>query len=174
MKGKEPVKLTRTERWILSNQYRILESIRPQDGDHYRDARTALENGYELHYHEIAEHIYRDALTLSEEECTEVIDILSLFTALQDSYNALSDKSGIDTWKIKFRGFDGNNETKQMAYARYYCTSGGGRFAGLEHPEDFNSHAHSLDRYQQMLRRWKQGGEENPLSKEQIVEIIRD
>jgi uncharacterized protein YfbU (UPF0304 family) len=166
------VKLTRTERWILANQYRILESVDRQNADHYRDARMVLEEGYELHYDEIAENIYRDELTLSEAECTEVLDILSMFMALQDSYNALSDKSGIDARKIEFRGFDGNNETKQMVYARYYCRPKSGHFAGLEHSEGFNSHSRSLDHYQRMLSRWRQGGEQHSLSKEQIIEII--
>jgi uncharacterized protein YfbU (UPF0304 family) len=71
-------------------------------------------------------------------------------------------------------GFDGNNEARQMGYAAFYCSSGGGRFGWLGRPTDFNSHAPSLERYRQIVRRWKQTDESNHLTLEQIIGIISD
>src|SRR5712691_4996753 len=105
------MKLSRTERWILVNQYSILEKIDPENAADYAEARQALQDGYELHYDWIAEGVYDEPHTMSEAECREVIDILSMFSALHYSYEALSDKSDIDEHRIKFIGFSGNGET---------------------------------------------------------------
>jgi hypothetical protein len=39
------MKLTRTERWILANQYRILEVLYPKEADSLSYAREAFEHG---------------------------------------------------------------------------------------------------------------------------------
>jgi uncharacterized protein YfbU (UPF0304 family) len=168
------MKLTRTERWMLANQYLILEALYPEDARYYKEVRTVLEEGYELHYDWISQRIYSGESILSEAECKEVIDTLAMFEALQDSYKILADKSGIEEWRVKFRGFDGNHETKQLAYASFFCAHGGGRFQSLEKPKDLNSHSPSLERYRRMLAHWKQSGEEYRLTKEQIMKIISD
>src|SRR5688572_15542499 len=101
--------LSRTERLILANQYRILEALFPADADYYRDKRTALEHGFEYHYDEVAGDILSD--TLSAERCNEVIEILQMYRSLTYAYRALEDKSGIEPRAIDFPGFDGNHET---------------------------------------------------------------
>src|SRR5437016_2554123 len=126
------MKLSRFERWMLANQYRILEKIDPDEAQHYAEARQAFENGYELHYEWLAEGIFDDPHIMSEFECREVIDILSMFSALHHSFEALPDKSGIDKARIKFLGFSGNDETKQMGYANYFCKRQGGAFPELD------------------------------------------
>src|SRR3954468_5735854 len=122
------LKLTRTERWILANQYRILEALYPDEAKRLAEYREAIEHGYELHYDWIAHSIYDKGDALSAEECKEVIQILDMHRALKRSYEALTDKSGIKEYGVKFAGFDGNNETAQMAYARYFCEQDGGKF----------------------------------------------
>ncbi len=52
------MKLTRTERWILSNQYRILEALYPDERGSLEKARIALESGYELEYDGMSQRIY--------------------------------------------------------------------------------------------------------------------
>ncbi len=123
------VRLSVTDRWILSNQYQILEHLDPGGAEQYQRAREALESGYELEYDVISSHVFKDGSTLSEEACDEVIDVLDMFRALGRSYDELEDKAGIEERRIRFQGFDGNNETEQLAYSRYLARTD--RFAEL-------------------------------------------
>ena len=150
------MKLSRLERLLLWNQYRILEALNSPEATYYQEAREALESGYELHYDQLVQHIFpeRDGMTAKDSE--EVIDILSMFRALKDGYDAMPSKAGVDDWAVKFSGFDGNGETRYMAYARFYCKGDGGRFTELHGGhDDFNSHAPTLDRYRRQLQAWR-------------------
>jgi len=162
------MKLSRIERWMLANQYRILEKLYPDEAKEYAHNREAIEYGYELEYGHIIEHIYEQGL--SEEECREVKDIMAMFSSLKASYNQLEDKSGIDEGKLAFRGFSGNDETMQMAYAQYLYQSRS--FRDLEHGDDFNSHFPMLSSYRKMLSEWKNSENEHALSKDDIIRII--
>jgi len=165
------MKLTKIERWILSNQYRLLQVIYPDEADYFGQCREVLERGYELHYDWITEYIYDGNDVMSSEECKEVIDILDMFSALKRAYEALDDKSGIEEWTVKFSGFDGNNETKQMAYARCFCSLDGGRFTELDRGDDFNSHSPVLDAYRRMLIEWRNSEDRYHLSEDDLVRI---
>ncbi len=154
---------------MLSNQYRILEALYPDEAEGLAETRDALERGYELHYDWNIQNIYDDTHVMSEEECQEVIGILAMFDALKLSYEALSDKSGIEEWRVKFIGFDGNNESIQLGYARYFCNSDGGRFPDLK---VVNSHCPVLGRYRAMLIIWKGMNEKHELTKAEIIEIV--
>jgi uncharacterized protein YfbU (UPF0304 family) len=158
------MKLSRTERWILANQYRILELLDPGEAEGHARAREALENGYEVAYDWLCEDV--DRRGLSEEECTEVIDILDMFEAIR----RVEDKSGIDEWRTKFGGFDGNNEAAQMGFARYFCENGH-RFAELDKGDNFNSHCPTLQRYRPMLREWKSSKDKYNLTRNDLVRI---
>jgi uncharacterized protein YfbU (UPF0304 family) len=164
------MKLTRTERWILSNQYRILAKLDPKDWERYARAEDALNSGYELEYDGLAKHVYED--TLPTEECVEVINILEMHRMLKYGLDRLEDKTGIDAQAITFHGFDGNNETKQLAYARFVCAKGTGRYEELDRGDDFNSHSPTLPRYRSMLERWRASADKYQLSKPDIVRIL--
>jgi uncharacterized protein YfbU (UPF0304 family) len=165
------MQLTRAERWILSNQLRILEALYPGEAAYLRQHREAIENGYELHYSWAVEHIYGDENIMTSAECQEVINILDMFGAIKTAYDALEDKSEIEEWTARFDGFDGNNETKQMAYARYFCSLDGGRFTELDRGDDFNSHTPVLDAYRRMLIEWRNSEDRYHLSKDDLVRI---
>jgi len=164
----EQVKLSKTERWILANQHRILEALYPQEAPFFAETREALESGYELHY----DPDYIDNDTLSEEECREVLEILDMHRALHFSYAALGDKSGLELERVRFLGFDGNEETKYMAYCRYFCRHDGGRFPELDRRDDFNSHFPMLDRYRRMLDQWRNLDKSHELTKADILKIV--
>ena len=121
------MKHTRVERAILANQYRIFEFLDPKQSDSYKWVREVLECGYELEYEQIFQEVYDDDNALTKEECSEVVNIMAMFEALNRSYDTLKDKSGIEKALIDFTGFDGNNESKQMAFARFFCTAGSPR-----------------------------------------------
>ncbi len=166
------LKLSRVERWILSNQYRILETLYPGDAKHFAHQREALESGYALEYEWMAQHIYEEKDTLSVEDCREVIQVLDMFTALQRSYAALDDKASLKESDVMLRGWDGNNETAHMAYARHCCEMDGGRFTDLKRNETFNSHMPSVARYHAMLGVWKVFDRPHELTREQMAQIL--
>ncbi len=155
------MKLTDAERWILSNQHAILAKLDPNEGEHER-IREALNNGYELHYRPEYITTNPDEI-MTEEECQEVLDILTMFQVLRQSFECLADKSGIEEGAVRFDGFDGNNETKQMGYTRYYCTlPPDGRFKGDVDVKNLNSHSYRLLRYRAMLAEYNRIKEERP------------
>jgi uncharacterized protein YfbU (UPF0304 family) len=165
------MKLTPVERWMLSNQFRILEALYPDEAESYAEAREAIENGYELQYDLLSQHISEDVMSV--EDCNEVIDILNMFRVLKFSYEDLDDKSEIDEGDIEFGGFDGNHEGKQMAFTRHFCGSGES-YAELNRSGGFNSHWPMLDRYRQMLAEWKKSANQHRLTKEDIQRIISE
>src|SRR5258708_8853622 len=109
--------LDKKERLILSNQLKILEKLYPEEATYYALHRKALENGYSLNYEWLVEH-FSEAMT--ETECLEVLDILDMYRAITFSYAKIKDPAGIEDFWLKFRGFDGNNETSQYSYAQYF------------------------------------------------------
>jgi len=161
------VKLSRTERWILINQCRILEKLCSDEADYYAQISEALRWGYELHYSDDCP-ASNDILT--EQECREVLDILDMYRSLTFSYRDLDDKSGVDSNDLKFPGFDGNNETKQLMYAEYYMGLDGGRYQELRR-DDLNSHWPMLPKYRQMLTEWVESKDKRHLSKDDIIRI---
>ncbi len=165
--------LTRTQRWILSNQYKILEALYPEDADYLSDCRKVIECGYEFNYESLIPYIYSDSGVMSAGECREVIDILDMFSAIKMKYDQLSDKSGIEEWMAEFSGFDGNNETKQLSYACYLFKSNGGRFTELDRGDN-NSHGPVLMSYRRMLKEWKNSTDIYNLSKDDIIRITSE
>jgi uncharacterized protein YfbU (UPF0304 family) len=158
--------LTRIERLLLANQFRILEAVVPQEAERYRAAAEALERGYELHYKVAVSAISEE--TLPESECEEILDIMQMFSNLKHSYNKLEDKSGIEERALQFDGFDGNSEGKQLSYAQYFCRS----FKELVERDIPDSHSHMLPIYRKMLKEYKKRSKaKQPLG---TVELTRE
>src|SRR5690606_18707681 len=110
----ETMKLTKVERWILANQYKILEHLDPDQTEYYQKMQEILEQGYELEYNWKTQHLHDDVVT--EEMSHYVIKVMVMYDALQRSYARISDKEGIEEREIFFPGFDGNNEGVYLAY----------------------------------------------------------
>ncbi len=164
------VKLSFNERWILSNQYLILEKLDKDNANHYAQTREALDSDYEEHYDWNIPYIVRDKQVMTEEESKEVMDILDMFGVLHHAYDQLSDKSGVDENRIRFRGFDGNNETKQLGYTRYLQSID--RFSDLKSFGDgLNSHMPVFDRYKNMASRWEQSTDQYHPTEEDLIRI---
>lgn len=163
--------LSRAERWVLSNQYRILELIDEENAESHRHAQEILQCGYELCYGWICEHIYEEKDVLTNDQCKFVLDVMTMYDAMQHAYDRMDDKSGIDPHDVKFPGFDGNNETQYMAFARFFC-EGKDRFTGLRKGFDgFNSHLPTLDMYGRMLPAWKMSQNKYDLTKDDLIRI---
>jgi uncharacterized protein len=146
--------LSREQRWMLANQYRILERLDPEEEEYYARAREVLENGFELNYDWISDHIYEQ--TMSKDECSEVIAILDMFSALEQSYERLGEKPDIEEHAVRFLGFDGNHETAQLGYASFLIHKEG-KFQELaERGDRLNSHMPVLGAYRRMRGVWEE------------------
>ena len=170
------MKLDRKERFIIANQFKILEALYPDEAGFYATHRTALEEGYESHYSWAMEHVSDDPLSAADSK--EVVDTLDMFRAIRRSYKNQTDKTGIDEFDGKFRGYDGNDpiECKLLGYARYFVVVLN-RFQEILEDQgehfDFNSHGEMRPVYQQMLAVWNllPPGEKHNLTKAQLIEV---
>jgi uncharacterized protein YfbU (UPF0304 family) len=161
------LKLSRVERLILVNQFKILQRLDPQEAKAYERWSEILENGYELEYGDIFRHVYEG--TLSDEQSREVMDILDMHRALERAYDALEDKAGIEEYGVRFSGFDGNNETDQFGYLRHLRETG--RWTEFKLRDDGNSHMPTLGRYRAMLAVWRTTRDKHELTKDDVSRI---
>lgn len=150
------VKLTRMERAKFIYLFKILKNQGDEDYD-YENMIKALQYGFELHYSDVFECLYDEEL--KAEECREVLDILEMYRGIIYSYNSLKQKGKIETLteeEVRFPGFDGNNEGKQMSYADYFIKDLD-RYSEIEELSRgyYNSHCQMLPRYRSMLRKWE-------------------
>ena len=145
------MRLTKTERLILANQYRILELLEPDNAESYEKIREGIEWGYEAAIDDVLSNIFDG---LEKKECSFVVHVMSMYDALQRSYRELEDKTGIEEREVEFPGFDGNNETSYYAYAKYVVEREE-RFTYLKGADDLNSHMPMLQSYRQMLPVWE-------------------
>lgn len=161
--------LSKTERLLLYNQYEILKALYPKQEQDYQEAQEVVSHGFEHHYDMFAQHIYDD--TMSDDEGQEALDILTMFESIQRAFDALDDKGGINAYRVEFRGFDGNNEGKYMAYAQFFCNQRGGRFVNLRKPSGFGGGVHELPLYRGMLREWNASDKKYELTKDNLIRI---
>lgn len=172
--GSDPdAQLSRKDRWLFSNILRLLESSYPSEASELAVSREGIESGYELQYSVLFDSLLTG---LTASECREVIDILNMYRAITFSAqrNDQIQAIGASFW-YPFPGFDGNNETAQMAYCRYFVNRLD-RFGELvEHGArtDFNSHTESLPKYRAMLSLWDtKYGRSFDLSQEAIEALL--
>lgn len=164
------MELTRVERMILRNQFRILAKLEPNESDYYEQAQTVLEEGYEAHYEGLFQDVDED--TLSEQQCGEVTAILNMFREIKIGLSKLEDTSGINMYRAAFDGFDFNDshELRLGKYAEFFCEKLD-RFDEIR-PSSYNSHALRLTDYRHMMMRMPtlKGGE--VMTKEQIIQVV--
>lgn len=171
------MKLSQVERLMLSNQFKILERLYPEEKEFFEEDRKAIEEGYVIHYKEILDRFVSPD-ELSEEASREVLDILSMYRSITFSYEDLSIEEKEEfsrKYDIKFEGFDANDpyEIKLLMYTRYFIVDKE-RFQELlnnkEYP-DFNSHRQMLGKYRRMLILYN-NFESHKLNKDQITELL--
>lgn len=166
------MKLDIKERLQLSYTLKILEKLYPEDSDYYARHRKAIEDGYELHYEWITEHLSEG---LSSEECSFVLDILDLYSTMHHSFKQFKDTENISETDVIFKGFDGNKETMYMAYTKYFIEDLD-RFSDIKDATKgyYNSHSRKVPKYKAMVEKWMNLETDNKfiLTKDQILEII--
>lgn len=161
-------KLTRTERLLLYNQFKILGQSFP-DSDFYQECCEILEHGWILEYGKLYTNIFDKEL--SEERTNYLLDVLTMHEILDRCYGELKDKSGIDEKLLRFRGFDSNHEADLIAYAEHLRQRTGWKSFLKDMPLEI--HRNTDGRYRQMLDRWRKTEDKVHLTKEDIQRIIR-
>ena len=165
------MELSIKDRYIISNQLKILEALYPQDADFYANHRKAIEQGYKLHYSSLVDYFYDE---MTEDECREILDILSMYRAITFSAMRLDDQAALEDRDLSFPGFDGNDEALQLSYVHYFIVDLG-RFDELKGEQDypsFNSHLPMLETYQSMLEIWRSFDNKNELNADQIIQLL--
>jgi uncharacterized protein YfbU (UPF0304 family) len=159
------LELTNIERLLLANQYEILCTLKSDES--YSRMAENLRSGHKWLYEQ---HAVRISDNLPESETEHVLSILGIYSDLRDSYDRLTDKSGIDEHLVKFPGFDGNNEAELLLFAR--ALSQNGNYAETIGKDAKNSHMPTTAMYQRMIVEWKNLGEPRfPISRENILRI---
>jgi len=161
------MELSRKDRLILANQYRLLALLDKREAATYNRYVEILENGFEVEYENILQQIDEDVLTV--EQAREVFDVMNMFRALKHNYDQLEDKEGINNYPITFHGFSGNDEGKQWSFARYLQANQ--RFTDIGEG-DLNSHGPELDTYRRMLPEWHKSADKFDLTKDDILRIL--
>ena len=165
------MKLSRTERWMLANQYRILAALYPQQAAMYDDYVVALECGYASVIDRMAERIARDDTDHKESE--EVDHILEMFDSLQRAYRTVDDPYGIEPFQLQFPGFDGKTERDYLGYA-HYALERERRHENLASARDLDTNGTPMLRhYRRMVDEWKRRSRSGaPLDRDDILAIL--
>lgn len=160
------IKLTDSERMILANQYQILGHL--EDDPDFKRVAQNLRDGHEF--------LYRDMLNwvspeMDRESTGFVLDALSLYQALKESWSTLGSPSDIKADDVRWPGFDGNNEG--TFYGFTCALAGDRRYEDQLGERGVNSHSLMTSTYRKMIAKWRELGEpRHPMAAAQIKEII--
>lgn len=164
------MEITSAQRLILSNQYTIMSLLSPENADKFRRLRTIVECGYTLQMRELE----KDFGEISEEMCRQVIDIMEMHHALQESFNISDSRQcdDLDARRLQFWGFDAATEASLMHYVRF-LTHNEGLYPQFEKAQHhFNSQTPMQEKYQRMLQTWRNCPRQYHLSATEINQII--
>lgn len=157
----KPESLTIVERQILANQFKILSKLSEEDSyesKDYEKKAEIIENGYTGEYSEVF-NVHSEEV--SAEICYETNEILNMYRRINNAIATLTEdeKINLDLEKIKFEGFDANNDSHYY-YAKYMIEN---LDKWQEHKEmHLNSHSQfPLIKYKKMLSIQEEAFQEN-------------
>ncbi|UGA55951.1 YfbU family protein [Vibrio sp. DW001] len=164
------MEMTNAQRLILSNQYYLMSKLRPENEAKYSRLQTIVERGYELQMRELDKHFGK----ITEEECREVINIMEMYHAMQESNKMLSeaDRNNVDQRRLQFLGFDIASEHQLVNYVRFLVDSEGlyPQFEKSDH--HFNAQMPMLEKYARMLTTWRNCPRQYHLSSTEFTQIF--
>ncbi len=136
------MELTKKDRVILINQYRILKRLEPEAARHYDELIEILERGYSMCYSRVESSL--EESEIPEEVGQFVQDVFTLYQAIGAYKTAHPDDQEVveHAWAA-FRGFDGASEAQYLIFARF--------LAHHTADENFDSHEPTLSKYRIML-----------------------
>lgn len=163
------MEMTHAQRLILSNQYKMMTMLDPENAERYSRLRTIIERGFGLQMRELD----REFGQLSEEHCREIIDFMEMYHALNVSWENLKEgKADIDVRRVTFLGFDAATESRQLSYVRFMVNVEG-RYTHFDAgTHGFNAQTPMLEKYQRMLKIWRSCPRQYHLSANEIMQII--
>ncbi|MEA1065559.1 YfbU family protein [Erwinia sp. HR93] len=161
------MEMTNAQRLILSNQYKMMVMLDPENAERYRRLQTIVERGFGLQMRELD----REFGQLTEETCREVIDIMEMYHALHVSWSNLKDKIDINECRVTFLGFDAATEARLLSYVRFMVNVEG-RYTHFDAgTHGFNAQTPMLEKYQRMLKIWHACPRQYHLSANEITQI---
>lgn len=164
------MEMTNAQRLILSNQYRLMMKLDPDNSGRYQRLQTIVERGYGLQMRELDKDFGR----LQEDACREIIDIMEMYHAMQESNKMLdeSERAEVDQRRLQFLGFDAATEAQYVHYVRFLVDSEGlyPQFDKADH--HFNSQMPMLDKYRRMLATWRHCPRQYHLSAAEFRQIF--
>ncbi|KLN96878.1 YfbU family protein [Moellerella wisconsensis] len=162
------MEMTNAQRLILSNQYKMMTMLDPDNAERYRRLQTVIERGFGLQMRELD----RDFGELSEDSCRQIINIMEMYHALQVSHENLKDIDGVDPRRVQFLGFDAATEARYLSYVRFMVNTEG-RYTHFDSgTHGFNSQTPMWDKYSRMLNIWQSCPRQYHLSAVEINQII--
>ncbi len=164
------MEMTNAQRLILSNQYILMSQLDPANAEQYKRLQTIIERGYELQMTELN----KEFGAISEAQCREVIDVMEMYHAMQESYKMLDSKlnSDVDARRLNFLGYDSASEAQLVNYVRFLINTEGlyPQFERGEH--HFNSQVAMGEKYRRMLTTWRNCPRQYHLSANELNKII--
>ncbi|WP_032114683.1 YfbU family protein [Candidatus Arsenophonus nilaparvatae] len=162
------MEMTNAQRLILSNQYKMLIKLDPDNAKNYQRCQTIIENGFGLQMKELEKNFTE----LSEENCQTIIDIMEMYHALQVSWENLSSKTDITDRRVIFLGFDAVTEAHYLNYVRFLINNEGRYRHFVSGSDDFNAQTPMWDKYLRMLNVWTSCPRQYHLCAVEINQII--
>lgn len=164
------MEMTNAQRLILSNQYYLMSQMKPENAAKYSRLQTIVERGYELQMRELDKQFGK----ITEEECREIINIMEMYHAMQESNKMLTeeDRKEVDQRRLQFLGFDIASEHQLVNYVRFLVDSEGlyPQFDKGDH--HFNAQMPMLDKYRRMLTTWRNCPRQYHLSTAEFIQIF--
>jgi len=169
------MELSKLERYFLSNQLRILEALYPTEADEFAVQREAIEQGYSFIYEMGMDHILDGDDVMTQNEAKEVWDAMDMFLSIDRTIQELGLEELHNEHFTRFRGYDGNNESKFMGFAAF-TVERLRRFTHLPLKEElyFNSHMPTRPIYDRMLTEWRKIDYQHrfPMNKEDLMKVL--
>ena len=140
----------------------------------YEKNQDILFDGYHYDYENLVSHMSED---IPDSISMFVYDVLQLYRCLNYSFKELKeeDKLKINSNRLKYKGFDGNEEAEYYLYAKFVLKVNK-EFEEIynEGKAELNSHRNMVGIYQYMLDVWKEQHEryDCDLSVDEIIEIV--
>ncbi|MEM6049253.1 YfbU family protein [Erwinia sp. P7711] len=162
------MEMTNAQRLILSNQYKMMTMLDPDNAERYRRQQTIIERGYGLQMRELD----REFGELNEAVCRIIIDIMEMHHALHVSWTNLKDPSSLEERRLAFLGFDAATEARYLGYVRFMVNVEG-RYTHFDSgTHGFNAQTPMWEKYQRMLTVWHTCPRQYHLSANEIAQII--
>ncbi|MGB2079328.1 MAG: YfbU family protein [Vibrio sp.] len=164
------MEMTNAQRLILSNQYKIMAHLEPEKAAHFERLQTIVERGYGLQMRELDKNFG----CLPEQECREIIDIMEMHHAMQESYKMLNsaDQGEVDARRLNFLGFDIATENHAVNYVRFVVATEGMYPQFIDNTHNFNAQTPMMDKYKRMLTTWRQCPRQYHLSATELAQIL--